>query len=73
MGVELRGFRAMMRGVRAMTRCGVGVMRGGFGTFVFIMLGGHAVMVRRFLVMFGGGVVMGAGRMLVRHEKAPRG
>jgi hypothetical protein len=73
MGVKLRGFRAMMRGVRAMTRCGVGVMCGGFGSLVLIMLGGHAVMMRRFLVMLGGGVVMGAGRMLVRHGKAPCG
>src|SRR5271169_6218516 len=49
------------------------VMRGCFGPLVLIMLGGHAVMMRRFLVMFGGGMMMGAGRMFVRHEKAPRG
>ena len=44
-------------------------MRGRFSPFVFVMLGGHAVMMRRFLVMFGGGVMMGAGGMFVRHEK----
>jgi hypothetical protein len=31
------------------------------------------VMMRRFLMMFGGGMVMGAGGMLVRHGKSPCG
>jgi hypothetical protein len=69
MGVELRGFGAVMGGMRAMTRCGVGVMRGGFGPLVLIMLGGHAVMMRRFLVMLSGGMMMGAGGMFVRHGR----
>src|SRR6202034_362713 len=69
MRVKLRGFGAVMRGMSAMARRGVGMMRGGFGLLVFIVLGGHAVMMRRFLVMLGGGVMMGAGRMFVRHGK----
>src|SRR5215472_5217787 len=47
----------------------MGMMRGRLGLFVLVMFGSHAMMMSRFLMMFGGGVVMGAGRMLVRHRK----
>ena len=59
----------MVRGMGAMARRGMGMVGGGVGLLIFIMFGGHAVMMRRFLVMFGGGMVMGAGGMLVRHGK----
>ena len=67
MGVKLRGFGAVMDGMRAMARGRVRMMRRGFDLFFLVMFGGHAVMVRCFFVMIGGGMVMGAGRMLVRH------
>jgi hypothetical protein len=68
MGMELGSFGAMMGGVRAMARRGVGMMGGCLGLFILVMLGRHAVMVSRLLVMFGGGVMMRAGRVFVRHE-----
>ena len=43
------------------------MMRGGFGAFIFIVFGGHAVMMRGLLVMFGSRMMMCAGGMLVRH------
>ena len=68
MGMELGSFGAMMGGVRAMARRGMGMMGGCLGLFILVMFGGLAVMVSRLLVMFGGGVMMRAGRMFVRHE-----
>jgi hypothetical protein len=67
MGVGLAGFRAMMMGVMAVTRRGVGVVRGAFVIFAFIMTGGFAMMMRGLFVMGGGVVVMLACRVLVRH------
>jgi hypothetical protein len=69
MGMKLRRFGAMMGGMRAMTGSGMGMVCCGIHLFVFIMLGGHAVMMRRLLVMLGGGMMMRAGGMLVRHGK----
>ena len=72
MGVKLRGFRAVMGGMSAMAGRRVRMMRGGFDLFFFVMFGGHAVMMRRFFMMIGGRMMMGAGRMLVRHGSSPR-
>ena len=67
MGVELRGFGAVMGGMRAMASGTMRMMRRGFDLFFLVVPGGLAVMVCRFFVMVGGGVMMGAGRMFVRH------
>jgi len=47
----------------------MGMVCGRLGLFVFVMFGSQAVMMSRFLMMLRCGVVMGAGRMLVRHGK----
>ena len=69
MGVKLRGFGAVMAGVRAMAGGRVRMMRRRFDVFIPVMFGGHAVMMRCFFMMVSGGVMMGAGRMPVRHGK----
>ena len=68
LGVGLAGLGGMVIGVMAVAGSGVSMMRRGVMVFVFIALGGFAVMVCRFFMMLGGVVVMLAGRMLVRHE-----
>jgi hypothetical protein len=68
MGVQLARFRAVVGGMRAVARSGLGVMRRGIGIVFLVMFGGQAVMMRRFFVMPGGGMVMRAGWMFVRHE-----
>jgi hypothetical protein len=67
MGVQLARFRAMMSGMRAMSRGAMGVMRRDIGIIVFVMAGGLAMMMCRLFVVLGGRVVMRAGGMLVRH------
>ena len=59
----------MMDGVRAMAGGRVRMMRRRFDLFILVMFGGHAVMMRCFFVMVSGGMMMGAGRMPVRHGK----
>lgn len=49
----------------------MGVMSGQLGLVVFIMFGGHAMMMGSLFMMLGGGMMMGAGWMLVRHGKLP--
>jgi hypothetical protein len=75
MGVRLAGLGRVMMGVMAMARRGMGMMCRRIGIFLFIMLGGFAVMMRRLFMMFGGGMVMAAGGMFLRHglllENAP--
>ena len=68
MGVQLACFRAVMGGMDAMAQCGVSVARSGFGIVFLVMFGGLAMVMRRFFAMLGGGMMMRAGRMLVRHE-----
>jgi hypothetical protein len=63
----LAGLGGMVMGVMAVARSGMGVMRRAVGIFVFIVLGGFAVMLRGLFVMFGGVMMMLAGGVLVRH------
>jgi hypothetical protein len=70
MGVQLRCFGAVMRGMRAMARSAMGMVGGGFGLVFFIVFGGHAVMMCRFFMMVRSRMMMRAGGMLVRHEEA---
>lgn len=58
-----------MGGVGAVSRSDVGMMGCCFGLLVFVMFCGHAVVARGFFVMLGGGMMVGAGGMLVRHEQ----
>lgn len=68
MGIEFRGLGAVMDRMRAMMAGGGrGVMGGRVGLFRVIMFCRHAVMMGRFFVMLCGGVMAGAGWMLVRH------
>jgi hypothetical protein len=66
--VQLARFRAVMRGMGAMARGAMGMMRRGIGIVFFIVHGGLTVMVRCLFVMLGGGMMMCASGMLVRHE-----
>ena len=69
--MRLAGLGGMVMGVMAVTRSGMGMVRRGLGVFVFVMLGGFAVMMRGLFVMVGGVVMMLAGGMLVRHGELP--
>jgi hypothetical protein len=71
LGVGLACLGGMVIGVMAMAGSGMSMMRCGVMVFVFIVLGGFAVMLCRLFVMLGGVVVMLACRMLVRHEILP--
>ena len=68
MGVQFARFGAVMGGMRAVPRGAMRMVRCGIGVVLFVMPCSLAVMMRRFFVMFGGGVVMSAGGMLMRHE-----
>ena len=69
--MRLAGFGGMVVGMMAVARGGMGMMRRRIGIFLFIMLGGFAVMMRGLFVMVGGVVMMLAGGMLVRHGELP--
>jgi hypothetical protein len=58
LGVMLRGFVSVMGGMQAMGMCDVGVVTGLFMLAALIVLGRLAVMVRRALVVLGGGLVV---------------
>jgi hypothetical protein len=65
--MRLAGFRGMVVGMMAMARSGVGMVCRGLRIIFLIMLGGLAVMMRRFFVMLGRVLVMLAGGVFVRH------
>jgi hypothetical protein len=68
MGMQFACLHAMMRGMGAMPGGAMGVMRCRIGIVFLVMLGGLAMVMRRFFMMFGSRMMMGAGGMLVRHD-----
>jgi hypothetical protein len=69
--VLLARFRGVMRSMRAVTRSRVGMMSGCFVIIFLIVMGGFAMMARRFFMVVGSTVMMFTRGVLVRHVTSP--